>query len=81
MKLIPLTQRQFAIVNDSDFNSVNRWKWQATRHPKTGKFYATRQAERDEEGHRDFVALGRFLLGLKEGDHRLVNYRNGNTST
>ncbi len=31
MKLIPLTQGQFAIVDDEDFESLNRFKWYARK--------------------------------------------------
>lgn len=42
MKIIPLTQGQFALVDDLDFEWANQWKWYAQRNP-TGKFYAARR--------------------------------------
>ena len=43
MRLIPLTQGQFAIVDDDDFETLSQWKWQAYWHERTQSFYATRR--------------------------------------
>lgn len=40
MKLIPLTQGQFAVVDDSDYEWLNQWKWYANRNRYT--YYAVR---------------------------------------
>lgn len=40
MKKIPLTQGLFALVDDSDFEWLSQWKWQARRDTNT--FYAAR---------------------------------------
>ena len=40
MKQIPLTQGQFAIVDDEDFDWLNQWKWYAYKAGNT--FYARR---------------------------------------
>jgi len=40
MKRIRLTQGEFAIVDDADFEYLNQWKWYFKKYPKTG--YATR---------------------------------------
>jgi hypothetical protein len=44
MKLIPLTQGKFAIVDDEDFEMLSKFKWSATLYGKT--FYAMRTAHR-----------------------------------
>lgn len=44
MKEIKLTQGQFAIVDDDDFDYLNQWKWYAVKHRNT--FYATRMEKR-----------------------------------
>lgn len=43
-KLIPLTQGQFAIVDDEDYDWLMQWKWRA-KPIKSGrnKYYATRR--------------------------------------
>jgi hypothetical protein len=40
MKLIPLTQGQYAMVDDEDYDYLIQWKWYA-QYDK-GKYYATR---------------------------------------
>ena len=40
MKQIPLTQDKFAIVDDEDFEELNRYKWHA--HKNRENFYAVR---------------------------------------
>lgn len=42
MKKISLTQNQFTLVDDSDFDWLNQWKWNATWNPHTKSFYAVR---------------------------------------
>lgn len=42
MKKIPLTQGQFAIVDDEDFEEQNQWGWYAYWNPETHSFYARR---------------------------------------
>lgn len=44
MKLIPITQGQFAIVDDEDYEYLMQWKWSAVKRGRT--YYATRQTSR-----------------------------------
>jgi hypothetical protein len=46
MKHIPLTQGQFAIVDDADFEWLSKWKWTAQRS-KWGYYAFRRQAEEE----------------------------------
>ena len=39
---IELTQNQFALVDDRDFEYISQWKWGAWWNPETGSFYARR---------------------------------------
>jgi hypothetical protein len=41
MKKIPLTQGQFALVDDADYDWLMQWKWSSLKR-KTGLFYAVR---------------------------------------
>lgn len=68
---IPLTQGQFAIVDDGDFELLSRWKWYAQRHPTTG-FYAARREGRGGP----VVLMHRFINQTPDGfvtDHRDCN--------
>lgn len=74
MKLIPLTQGLFSMVDDEDFDRANQFKWHAVKKGNT--FYAGR-ALRMPDGHWIDYKLHRFLLDAPDGvpvDH--VN-RNG----
>ena len=42
MKLISLTQGQFAKVDDEDFEWLNQWKWCAAYKKSTNSYYAIR---------------------------------------
>lgn len=44
MRIIPLTQGKVAIVDDSDFDWLNQWKWCAFSNYSGGKRYAIRSA-------------------------------------
>lgn len=41
MRTIELTKRQFALVDDADFEELNQYHWYAEK-TKTGKYYAAR---------------------------------------
>lgn len=45
MKTITLTQNQFALVDDADYEFLNQWKWYAFR--AGNKWYAARTSKRD----------------------------------
>lgn len=74
MKQIPLrrrdgTVRAYALVDDSDFEGVSRYRW----HLANG--YVARDAPRP---HRVKILLHRELLGLAADDHREVDHRDRN---
>lgn len=74
-KQIPLTQGQFAIVKDEDFDRLNRHKWCAWWNKDTKSFYAVRHGK-TENGKQYLIYMARVILGLKYGDKRQSDHIN-----
>ncbi len=77
MKLIPLTQGQFAKVDDADFEWLSQWKWQAAWRPTSQSFYAERRFYTENESYT--VSMAREILGLRHRDGKLADHKNGDT--
>lgn len=76
MKKIPLTQGQFALVDDSDFEFLSQWKWCA--YNISGNFYAVRYTPQ-KNGKQYVISMHRFILSLEKGDKREGDHVNHNT--
>jgi hypothetical protein len=61
MKLIPLTQGQFAKVDDEWFDYLMQWKWHAYWNNPTQSFYA-RRTLRDRNGSRPVLHMHRVIM-------------------
>jgi HNH endonuclease/AP2 domain len=72
LKLIPLTKGKTAIVDDEDYEFLNRWKWKT--HAVGNKFYATRTG-----GTKGTYRMHRVIMGLTKGDPIEVDHINGNS--
>jgi len=66
MKSIPLTKGMTALVDDADFDKVNKYKWYVNQH-----CYAIRV----EKGR--IIHMHRFIAGNQPG--KVVDHINGNT--
>lgn len=76
MKQIPLTQSQYALVDDADYDWLSQWKWYALN--MNGNFYAHRNSSKiNSKSH--LISMSRFILGLEKGDKRQGDHRNHNT--
>lgn len=79
--LIPLTQGQFAKIDKSDLDLVNRCKWQAAKRADGKGFYAT---SRFGKMHRIILSISDSrIVDHKDGDglnNRRYNIRAGNQS-
>ena len=78
IKKIPLTQGQFAIVDNKDFEWLNQYKWFAIWEPHTQSFYAVRHSK-SINGKRYMIYMSREILGLKCGDKRQADHINHQT--
>jgi len=67
MKRIPLTQGQFAIVDDEDYEELSKHNWYAVWCPNTKSYYAARTI-RLPNGKRVMEIMHRRILGLEYGD-------------
>ncbi len=77
MKKIKLTQNQFAIVDDRDFEWLNQWKWYAQWNICTNSYYTVRKSPRSE-GHRN-IGMHRLIVGLEFGDPKESDHINRKT--
>ena len=75
MKRIPLTQGKFALVDDVDYERLNKYKWYAVKNKNT--FYAVRCIHLPGRKSR-VIWMHREILGLKRGDPRQTDHRNHN---
>lgn len=81
MKRIELTKGMFALVDDSDFERVNQYKWYAWYCKATNSYYARRKTNQ-----KDVVAyMHRFILEVRDSlvlvdhyDHDTLNNQREN---
>ena len=71
----PKYPNTFTLVDDSDYDWLNQWKWRAVKDRNT--FYAVRSAYLPNGKHR-WILMHREILGLKFGDLRQTDHRNHN---
>jgi hypothetical protein len=75
-RLIPLTQGQFTIVDDEDYEKLAKYRWLAVRSGRT--FYAERAVKLWKGNRKRFfnVRMHRQLLNVPEG--KIVDHINHN---
>ncbi|KKN33958.1 hypothetical protein LCGC14_0798400 [marine sediment metagenome] len=78
MKRIPLSQGQFAIIDDEDYTEISQYKWYARLNPHTQSYYAQRNVLLIDK-KRTVIQMSRSLLMLCYGDKRQVDHINHNT--
>lgn len=81
MKRIPLTQGQFAIVDEEDYDRINSRKWCAAWHESTKSFYAVsgrgRGNQRQLRMHREVVNAPYGML-VDHINHDTIDNRKAN---
>lgn len=70
----PTNPNTFAIVDDSDYQEYNLHKWTAIKGWNT--LYACRVVQKNYI--QRYILMHREILGLKKGDGKLVDHKNGN---
>lgn len=83
MKTIPLTQGKYAIVDDEDYEYINKWKWHARKDKRN--FYAARGVVVDRKKHRvKLFFIHNEIMKPKDGmlvdhvDHDGLNNKRNN---
>ena len=77
MKFIPLTQGQFAQVDDADYESLIRFKWNADKNGLT--FYAKRwEKGKNIKMHRQILGLTDPKIEADHEDHNGLNNQRKN---
>jgi len=83
MKRIKLTQGQFALVDNEDFENINQYKWCAQYSKNTKSFYALRGGK-SSGGKQKKIYMHRFIIKAYKGmivdhiDHDTLNNQKGN---
>ena len=84
MKQIPLTQGRFALVDDEDYEELNKYKWHAAWAPSTKSFYAARNSKQINNSKRNTIYMHKELLSPAKGmqvdhiNHDTLDNRRGN---
>jgi hypothetical protein len=74
MKTIPLSQGKVTLVDDEDFEELNRFKWCAHNNKNDNTFYSTRSSP-DINGIWRNIRMHRIIM--KCPDNMLVDHING----
>jgi len=86
MKKILLTKNQFSIVDDEDFDKVNKHKWCSSFNRYTRCYVALRALPKEDGGKKQMLLMHRFILNAPKGimvdhinhnslDNRKINLR------
>jgi len=76
MRTIPLTQGKVTLVDDADYERLNRWKWCAIKYGNT--WAAVRNSPRNKKGKQETIYMHRVIMGLQKGDKRQIDHINHN---
>ncbi len=86
MKLIPLTQGQFAQVDDEDYDYLMQFKWYARKGKNT--YYVVRNSERDLDYKQHTLFMHRIILNVTDPNVKIdhkdrngLNCQKGNIRT
>lgn len=75
-RTIQLTHGQVTLVDESDFEWLNQWKWRAYWNISSRCFYALRTSYWPTKAAKADIRMHRLILGLKAGDPRQGDHIN-----
>src|SRR3990167_4594031 len=78
MKKVKLTQNQYALVDNSDYEELSKFKWYAKLDEKIKSFYAGRNV-RNEDGKYCGQSIGMHRQILNPARNLLIDHVNHNT--
>lgn len=78
-RTIPLTQDQFAIVDEIDYEFLVQWKWFAWWSPCTQTFYAKRNFSRAERAQGGAIAMHQAIAQRMNIVASEIDHQDGNT--
>lgn len=84
MKLIPLTRGKFAMVDDGDYDLVNKYNWHAYKNGNTNNYYARTWLPYSGNEKRQSLSMHQLVIGKKDGlqidhiDHNGLNNQRKN---
>lgn len=80
MKTIELTQDQFAIVDDEEFENLSKYKWYAEWYKNTKSFRVKRQIRKGviELMHRKILGITNPKVCVDHIDHETLNNQKSN---
>jgi hypothetical protein len=64
VKEIKLTQGKVALVDDTDYEWLNQWRWYARKN--NNAWYASRHSARDENNKQSTILMHRVILGVTD---------------
>lgn len=78
MKYINLTQGKKAIIDNRDYEMLNKKKWHVYKS-SSGRYYASRNNSRKHKDGHYLLKMHREIMGLQKYDKRQVDHINGNS--
>lgn len=76
--LIPLTKGKFAIIDQSDYQLVSKYKWYAHKSPRATSFYAHNKGKKLIQMHRLIMGITDRRILIDHKDHDGLNNRRSN---
>ena len=80
IRKIELSQGYYALVDASDYEELNKYKWSAKKCDKNYYVYREKYLGIEKGKQKSLpIYMHRYLMGLKKGDKRQVDHINHNT--